>query len=206
MKKINARRVRKAFQVVFPVVLSVVLSNCFGCADDPTMLGLSEVGLPKTGTMSIRNFRQIPAYYSVATGVSESNNNVRNYFNANFSRFSLDGDAGAVSPATLSALTSFAGIYCQENIRLERANTINPRLLHGAVDFSQNSSRLTPEVLDRVIQKYSERFWRKVTPPAESRSVLMQVFEDVKKESTSVDVILLAGCSVAAVLPDAVYR
>ncbi|MGE0615795.1 MAG: hypothetical protein AB7P04_09145 [Bacteriovoracia bacterium] len=124
-----------------------------------------------TGTIGLKNVRQMAASYYAVTGVSRTNGNVRNAYNTVAGLFLTDNDVRKVSGPTLIAATALAGAFCDQFLVDEQGRTVGNRMAHNSVNFSAGYASLSEATRAEVITRYAELFWQR-QPLAEELSML----------------------------------
>lgn len=153
-------------------------------------------------TVVLKNFRQISASLSYATGVLENDAAVKDKIAQVKGRLPQTGAvAELASPVTL-AMIELSTAFCRKMIALDAAQT-DPayRHVHKSVDFTGGIDGLNADVRQSVAKEYSGIFWGRA-PTANELSLLTTAMSDAMKSEASnenaVTAVLLTGCIATA--------
>lgn len=116
---------------------------------------------------SIKNFREILAFYSNATGIDSQNTTVQQVYNQVRTRLPLHGNVTELtSPAVLGA-TELAGSFCNLMITADAGQPAANRRAHQAVDFNALPAAVTDDALTQTVTNYAALFWERQPIAAE---------------------------------------
>ncbi len=157
---------------------------------------------PVGPTLGLKNLREIYETMISVTGYPTDHLTRRFYFGS-VQTFSQDGRGEKVSAPMMMRLTSMAGLFCNHLIVEERKLTgtnVSTRKFFKKVQFDKDSSYLTPEVREDVLQNYAEFFWRREISEKEKallNQLLENSIEQQKSDTKKPDQPLLATCTAA---------
>jgi hypothetical protein len=152
--------------------------------------------------LRIANFRQIPGILSSMTGVSSQEDDIRNYFTENSSKLPETGELTEAKVSFLMTEISFASLYCEKFIQLEKARVPQDRWAFKTVDFSEPLSQFKDPVnAQNLFTGMSIQFWGR-NPTADEMAILTDEFSgwlaDPSEVSTlsALEPTLLNLCSI----------
>jgi hypothetical protein len=181
---------------VIGLAVVVSIAACSGARNDATS---PVVSVP--GTVGVRNFRQLSAKLSAATGVDPTDFGVTGVFTGVKTRLSVDGVVQKVSPAMLLAATTLAGEYCLRFIEQEAVRTPDMRRIHGPVNFQGDLGTFNVAVRQQMIHAYAQVFWLRDTDDSELNELTQLMATVAAENKAPAEVIvdsLLAACTAVA--------
>lgn len=117
--------------------------------------------------VSVKNFRELAAFYSAATAVPLTEPKVQLAYQNVRSRLPKAGTVDEfASPAVLGAL-ELSGAFCGAFLTAEAAAVPEKRRAHQTVDFSKAPSALLDADVLAVVRNYARLFWLRDLRPNE---------------------------------------
>ena len=110
-------------------------------------------------SVGLRNFRELQAHYSQATGVGSSNFNAALIYDQVQATLPQTSDVAAFSGTMVRAASALGGVYCAEFVNRESRAQSGVRRAHQGVDFAVFPAAIAPAVTTDVLAKYSQLFW-----------------------------------------------
>lgn len=139
------------------------------------------------GTVAVRHFAQIRESMAVVTNVDANDSAITNFYNANRPRFSLDGNAQAISASMLLATTSMAGLFCTRLVDADRALGSDQRRAHGGLDFTKDQKKVTAAAAEPVFQNYARLFWRREASKTEIAALWSVIAESQSRTASTAE-------------------
>jgi hypothetical protein len=132
------------------------------------LVALSLVLLPSDAlAVSVKNFRELVAFYSAATGVPATEPKVQQAYLNVKTRLPKAGTVEEFSsPAVLGAL-ELSGAFCNAFITAEAAAQPQNRRVHQTIDFTKTPSQLADADVLAVARSYARIFWLRDARKAE---------------------------------------
>ena len=134
-------------------------------------LSLSAVLSAAPGSFSLRDFRQLYASLSAATGIAPSQT-LREYFQGAQYRLLNDGDPVKFNATTLMTTISLTGLFCDELLTAELNLPAAERRVFQVLDFSQGPSSVTHENQVAFVTREAEVFWARDPEPLELAALM----------------------------------
>ena len=144
------------------------------------------IGNPAHATsLGLKNFRELPAALTVATGVPLTTPSIQLTLKKVASQLPLKGQVEEMSSPYILAVTELVGDFCQEMITQESAKPAAERLAFRDVDFKVGPKQFVPATKDAVINELSDIFWGRGPTGEEMASLKQSVDEGATGVSTS---------------------
>jgi hypothetical protein len=161
---------------------------------------------PAAYGLSLKNFREINAFYATATGIAASQRDVAAAYQDVRTRLPLRGNINEMTSAAVLAAVELGGAYCGAMIDTDAALPAASRRAHQAVDFNREPAAMTDAVVKQTVTAYTGLFWERA-PTATELSSFVASFSALKTSSPTNAVgtrqALLILCSQAATSLDA---
>jgi hypothetical protein len=156
--------------------------------------------------ISLKNFRELAAFYSVATAVPLTEPTVKQTYQNVKARLPLRGTVDEFSSVTLLASLDLGGAFCKAMITADAALSPELRRAHQKIDFSKAPNDLADADIMTTTRTYANLFWGRNPTDAETASVAQSVAK-LKATSTATPAgtrqLLLALCVTSATSLDA---
>src|SRR5262245_25086913 len=109
--------------------------------------------------VSLKNFRELAAFYSAATAVPLTEPKVKTAYQNVKTRLPKAGTVDEfASPAVLGAV-ELSGAFCSAFLTAEAAAAPPNRRAHQTIDFSKTPSQLADGDILAVVRNYARLFW-----------------------------------------------
>jgi hypothetical protein len=133
--------------------------------------------------VSLKNFRELAAFYSAATGVPLTDPKVQTAYQNVKSRLPKAGTVDEFSSPSVLAAIELGGAFCGSFITAEAAATPANRRAHQTIDFTKSPRVLADADILAVVHAYAQLFWLRPTTPNED-TVLQSTITTLKAAST----------------------
>jgi len=176
--------------------------------------GLATVVLLGTGlglagqaqAVSLKNFRELPAFYSAATGVSQKNYQVSQAYLRAKGRLSLHGTVDEFSAPMVLAAVELGGAYCGAFLITEASVVPTNRRAHQSIDFTKKPKDLAVADVMAAATIEANLFWGR-DPTAVEVTSLQAALANLQAISTAdvagTKMMMTALCTEVATSLDA---
>jgi hypothetical protein len=159
--------------------------------------------------VSLKNFRELAAFYAAATGVPLTDPKVQQAYQNVKTRLPKTGGVDEfASPSVLGAL-ELSGAFCGSFITAEAAAPAANRRAHQTIDFTKSPRVLADADINAAVKAYSRLFWMRESRPEEDKLFLAEIGR-LKPLSTDnaagTKQLLLTMCSEVATSLDALVN
>jgi hypothetical protein len=131
------------------------------------VLAAGAAAAPAAYGLALKNFREINAFYAVATAVNPEQNDVKAVYQSVRTRLALRGQISELSSAAVLATVELGGAYCKAMIANDAGLAATARRAHQAVNFSAPPAAATDDVVKQTATKYSQLLWGREPSAAE---------------------------------------
>jgi hypothetical protein len=118
--------------------------------------------------VSLKNFRELAAFYSAATGVPLTDTKVQAAYQNVKSRLPKAGTVDEFSSPSVLAAIELGGAFCTSFINAEAAATAANRRAHQQIDFTKSPRVLADADIMSVMSNYAKLFWLRDLTAAET--------------------------------------
>jgi hypothetical protein len=159
--------------------------------------------------VSLKNFRELAAFYSAATGIPLSDPKVAAAYQNAKSRLPKAGTVDEFSsPAVLGAI-ELSGVFCTQFITAEAAAPAANRRAHQQIDFTKAPNALADADVMSAVHAYAKLFWLRDVR-ADEDTLLQTTVTHMKAASTNnpagTKQMFLAMCTQVATSIDALVN
>ena len=159
--------------------------------------------------VSLKNFRELAAFYSAATAVPLTDPKVQAVYQNVKSRLPKAGTVDEFASPTVLAAIELSGAFCGSFITAEAALTPANRRAHQTIDFTKSPRVLADSDIDAAVANYTRLFWLRAPRPDEDAAFLATIGR-LKTASTNdapgTRQLLLSMCTQVATSLDALVN
>jgi hypothetical protein len=159
--------------------------------------------------VSVKNFRELAAFYSSATGVPLTQPQVQTAYNNVKTRLPKQGTVDEfASPAVLGAL-ELSGAFCNAFITVESTAPAASRRVHQTIDFAKTTRQLADADVLALAKGYARMFWTRDARPNEEAALVATItkLKTVTPDTTvGTKQLSLVLCTQAATSLDALVN
>jgi hypothetical protein len=120
--------------------------------------------------VSLKNFRELAAFYSAATNVPLTETKVQQAYQNVKTRLPKTGAVDEFSSPTVLGAIELSGAICNAFITAEAAAPAANRRAHQGIDFLKTTSQLADADILAVLKTYAKLFWLRDAKPAEEKA------------------------------------
>jgi hypothetical protein len=117
--------------------------------------------------VSLKNFRELAAFYSAATGVPMTDTGVQTAYTNVKSRLPKAGTVDEFASPTVLAAIELSGAFCTSFINAEAALPAAKRRAHATIDFTKSPRVLANTDVLTTVHAYAKLFWLRDVTAAE---------------------------------------
>lgn len=125
--------------------------------------------------VSLKNFRELLAFYSSATGVPATDTKVQATYANVKSRLPKAGTPDELSSASVLGAVELGGAFCGSFITADAAKLPDQRRAHQSIDFTKSPRALGDADIAAVIGQYARLFWLRPTNAVEDKVFLAEI-------------------------------
>lgn len=137
---------------------------------------------PSAFALSLKNFREVNAFFANATGISPTQNDIKSAYAGAKARLPLRGQVSEFSSPAVLASIELGGAYCLALINKDKNTAAANRRAHRAIDFTKKPADLKDEDLKSTVEIYANMFWERDLS-ADEEAAFQSAFTNLKKSS-----------------------